>query len=213
MDRTRCIDVFTENRADWMYQFSCQRRQSPYGSYFHFDCTPEEEKEIRRNSFLSHVRYRTYDRRWDRSDNYRQTFFRTSHGPYRCRYCGRYLNTKYLQVDHLVPVAKTRKGGAARAVLEMRGISNVNDPRNLVPSCSKCNRKKGDHMGMWLIRGIMGKYSWFPKFYRIAKLATFLIALLLAVFASRHTVWIPMPSPEKAEYSGAVIELFRIKGW
>lgn len=192
MEKNRCIDVFTENHASWMDAFSHKKMQSPYGIYFHFDCTPEEEKQIRRKAYSKHLRFRSYDRRWNRSDNYRQIFFRNTKGPYRCRYCGRYLNVKYLQVDHLVPVAKTRKGGTARLFLELRGITNVNDPRNLVPACSRCNRKKGDKMGLWLLRGLMGKYSWFPGFYRIVCIAFLIAVFLLAVLAARHITLIPM---------------------
>ena len=38
------------------------------------------------------------------------------------------------------------------------GISDINDVKNLVPSCEKCNSKKGSKMGLWLIRGDIGKH-------------------------------------------------------
>ena len=63
-----------------------------------------------------------------------------------------------MEVDHLIPVAKVKKSGFVRFLLRMHGIQNVNDKRNLVASCHRCNERKRDKMGVWYIRGRLGKY-------------------------------------------------------
>ena len=105
----------------------------------------------------------------------------SSKGILYCRYCGRRLSRKYLQVDHIVPVSRTKKGGISRFLLEIRGIRNVNDIRNLAPSCGKCNRKKADHLGIWYIRGMLGKYRWYRPAEKIAAAASAAAVLYIAV--------------------------------
>ncbi len=116
---------------------------------------------------------------WERSYNYRDVFFQSYDPPYRCRYCNRKLAKKYLTVDHIVPVAGTRKSFLARWILKSRGIKTVNDPRNLCASCRRCNASKGAKMGLWLIRGWLGQYrAYWITLYLLA-IGAFLAALTL----------------------------------
>lgn len=67
-----------------------------------------------------------------RSDNYRAEYFRKNPGLFGkihfCYYCGKPLTKKYVEVDHILPVSKSR----------------VNSTFNLAASCRKCNRSKSD---------------------------------------------------------------------
>ena len=85
-----------------------------------------------------------------------------------------------MEVDHLIPVARAKKGGFARQMLKEEGIANVNDVRNLVPSCRRCNRRKGTKMGVWYIRGILGKYPVYWKIILMSKI--FLVVIIFILF-------------------------------
>lgn len=77
-------------------------------------------------------------------------------GKLRCRYCGRRLSREAAEADHVIPVAKAKRSRFYRALLSLRGITNVNDPRNIVPACHSCNSRKGDKTGIWLIKAVLG---------------------------------------------------------
>ena len=109
------------------------------------------------------IRYKKYRKEWDRSSDYRKKFLSVYPGPFRCVYCNRIVQTENMQVDHLIPVNKIKTSSSARLLLKMCHIDNVNDIKNLVPSCAKCNLRKADKMGLWFWRGKLGKYKtyWF----------------------------------------------------
>lgn len=73
----------------------------------------------------------------------------------RCAYCGKELEYKDMQVDHLVPkyafeylereIERKGKPEKLREEFEQRyGIDclSMDDPRNLMPSCRSCNHYK-----------------------------------------------------------------------
>lgn len=99
-----------------------------------------------------------------RSGNYRKQFF-TKVRPfvgdyYFCVYCGRLLHRKDVTVDHLYPVGKVRKLPRLQRKLRKQGILSVNDVKNLVPACEKCNAHKAAKMGLWIIRGKLGRHPY-----------------------------------------------------
>lgn len=105
-----------------------------------------------------------------RSSNYRSKFFK-SHSPilghfYICVYCGRILTKSNTAVDHLYPVSSTEKSISMQRKLKRHGYSSVNDERNLVPSCRRCNLRKGSKTGLWTLRGKLGTYTilWFTRY-------------------------------------------------
>jgi len=65
-----------------------------------------------------------------------------------CAYCGKLLEYKQMQVDHLIPKARWSKKrscfvfGNKQIFTEFK----VNDIENLMPSCVKCNKFKGSMM-------------------------------------------------------------------
>ena len=123
-----------------------------------------EEGQIRKIEKICRRRHyeirRIYPENLGRSDNYRRKFLNANQRPfggYRCRYCHRRLSEKEMTVDHIYPVylAKTGKN----LWMRIAGIEDVNDVRNLAPACRRCNLKKGSKAGIWLIRGILGRYQ------------------------------------------------------
>lgn len=42
--------------------------------------------------------------------------------------------------------------------MKIKGIHNINDVKNLISSCSKCNSRKSDKMGLWIIKGEIGRH-------------------------------------------------------
>lgn len=81
----------------------------------------------------------------ERSATYRADFFRHNKGVaglYFCMYCGKPLLKKWVEVDHIKPIAK---GGS-------------NHHSNLGASCRKCNRSKSDKYNLsYAVRGHGGK--------------------------------------------------------
>ena len=58
-----------------------------------------------------------------------------------CAYCGRNIEYKDMQVDHVIPQRRaTAKAGRGRVPLEV-----VEDPSNLICSCRSCNHYKRAH--------------------------------------------------------------------
>lgn len=161
-----CVDLYTDYPRAWMV--GAKKTENQYGVYYTMTIQKDQLKEILRLARVSRVRARWYEERWARSSTYRNDFFREASPPYYCRYCHRLLSKKYMVIDHIVPVGQTKKSSYARSLLTIRGIQDVNDIRNLAPSCSKCNRRKSDKMGVWVLRGWFGDKMWFRVMYPVA---------------------------------------------
>ena len=104
-----------------------------------------------------------------RSTGYRKAFERHARPAignlYFCAYCGRLLLPDDVTVDHLYPVSRVRRDMKLQKKLARRGITDVNDMANLVPSCARCNAAKGDSIGLWILRGRLGRHPtvWFLR--------------------------------------------------
>ena len=61
----------------------------------------------------------------------------------RCAFCGKELEYKDMQVDHLTPktIAHLYGNEKVRKYMEMNG-DNINSFENLMPSCRRCNHYK-----------------------------------------------------------------------
>ncbi len=140
-------------------------RKSHGMQYFQRHIEDHNKTEIKKIvKFCQHrlLRYSLYDDSMERSSTYRYRFFRERRGIlgshiYMCAYCGRLMRIPETKVDHIIPVYKAGHSKFYRRMLTVRGIQNVNDVRNLAPSCNACNSKKSSHGGIWVIRGILGK--------------------------------------------------------
>lgn len=122
-----------------------------------------------------------FDEKTTRSSGYRRyADGKGIAGFYVCAYCGRI--TRHPTVDHIMPVNavyKDAKRERNRKILRLlMRTDNVNDPANLCIACRRCNSRKGKKMGLWTVRGMLGKRKWFV-FLRLA----FRLALVAAAAA------------------------------
>lgn len=60
-------------------------------------------------------------------------------------------------MDHIISVHKAKTTFVAKFLMWLLCIKDVNDPRNLVASCSRCNRRKGSMGNGWLIAAVIGR--------------------------------------------------------
>lgn len=99
--------------------------------------------------------------RFERGKRYRATFFKTHYGFfhkwYFCAYCGKLIPRKKVEVDHWIPVGKARRTAFAKFLMYINGIFTINDTKNLLASCSRCNSEKSDKMKVWLFKGWLGR--------------------------------------------------------
>ena len=97
-----------------------------------------------------------------RGNGYRRNFF-MAYKPvignyYVCAYCGKLVHKDRLTIDHLYPVGRVKRSAVLQKKLMKLGYESVNDVRNLVPSCDRCNYKKAARMGIWIIKGKIGRH-------------------------------------------------------
>lgn len=117
--------------------------------------------------------------KYERDNSYRERFIESHpprNGKYRCVYCGKRISKDDMQVDHVIAVGRVKKNWLYRLCVP----NGVNDLSNLVPSCSKCNNKKGSKGGLWAIRG---------HFWKIA-LPIYITLKTLIIFAIFSTCFI-----------------------
>lgn len=127
--------------------------------------------------------------KYQRSTDYRRQFLRHNKGIFGggnffCSYCGKILTPQKMTVDHLIPINKVKKIGIARLIMKIRGIHNINDVNNLIPSCNRCNSRKSDKMGFWIIRGDVGKHYW----YWILKRSLILAVAIVLIYTYRDNI-------------------------
>lgn len=164
------VDIYTtsksrKNPCKAFRRFPAVRRMG--GSLYRIQAQECQLRKIRRICRRRHYRLGTvYPESLGRSDTYRREFLRNTvrpRGGYRCRYCHRRLSDERLVVDHIYPVCLAKSGRSI--YLRLTGIDDINDVRNLAPSCQRCNMRKGGKTGLWLVRAVLGKYRlyWFIR--------------------------------------------------
>ena len=163
-----------------MRKFNCKEVEGPYGLYYRVKTDYKTARRIKKKADFRKIKCRYYNKKWSRSDDYRKKFFEAYNPPFRCRYCNKALEEHELTVDHIVPVYQAKTNQKARNWLMIQGLQDVNDVNNLVPSCYKCNQRKGSKMGIWVLRGILGKYPWYWKVKKI--MYAVLIAITIYLF-------------------------------
>lgn len=146
--------------------FSNPKRCENSKKKVHYEVEASSIKELRHIFWLCRkcfISYTYYNKKYARSSDYRTNFLHENEGPFRCRYCNKKLKgtrkSNKLEVDHLIPVDAAKKSQKAQRMLKKNGCSSVNDIKNLVPACKRCNRKKSNQMGLWYYRGLLGKYK------------------------------------------------------
>ncbi len=154
------------------------------------------------------MRYTLTDDSMERSSNYRRHFFMEHHGVfgtgiYLCAYCGKPLTKRHVCVDHIIPVHLAGSSPKYRRMLAVRGINNVNDTRNLAPSCERCNTKKSDKAGLWIMRGYIGRL-WLVMLLRNLLLLALGGALLYGFYRLLHEYAVPYVLPPVMDFFGSL---------
>lgn len=126
------------------------------------DCYSDKLREIKRFCRRRFLRCMMIDDNMERSTHYRSDYLKKHRGVfgtglYFCAYCHSPVRKSKMTVDHIVSVYNARTNIKYRNLLERLGIQNVNAPRNLTASCSKCNARKSSDGGFWIIRGFFGR--------------------------------------------------------
>ncbi len=116
----------------------------------------------------------------ERSKDYRDCFFESGQSTflkdkYFCSYCGRLLSKEQVCVDHLISVKKGQVSFIYDSIIERLGFESINDVKNLVPACRRCNSRKGAKGGSWVLRGLVGR---FPAFWLVFRSAMFVLVIL-----------------------------------
>ena len=125
------------------------------------DCSSSEGKKYARFCRRRGLNFTIEDPKYTRSTDYRQSFFKErpyDRGrKYRCVYCGKLLKKSQVEVDHVIPVDKAANYNKYKRLLRLSGCKTINDVKNLSASCRKCNRRKSNKAGYWIIRGFLGR--------------------------------------------------------
>lgn len=172
----------TYNHRNYLVAKGLKFNKRSYGKSFYSKRINDEEKEelveyCKRNR----LRYLIIEECHVRDLHYRKEFLQTKNREWTlCAYCGLPVRTKSITVDHIVPVDKVKKSNYAKWVLKLLHIGNVNDIKNLAGACKKCNSSKGTKMGLWILRGFIGKSTaiWIVRW--IIRLAIILLCIMAA---------------------------------
>lgn len=125
----------------------------------------------------------------ERSADYRRMFFESGRtkafkNKYFCAYCGKVLSEDKVCVDHLISVKKTQTVLFYFNLIDKLGFDSVNDVRNLVPACRRCNARKGAKGRLWVLRGLIGQFPVFWAVFRgVEIILAFCFFVLLLYFS------------------------------
>lgn len=181
------LKIYKNNKTYLIEKTLLREGARDYGRYYTIQYNEKPKRLIKRLDRYG-IYYRWYRSEYERAGNYRQVFFERTKGPYRCRYCHRRLKKAYMQIDHIVPVAAVQRSAYARFLLHLEGAENVNSIRNLAPACKKCNKKKLDKMGLWILRGWLGKYE---AYWVIRRIVIVLLIVLLCIVSLALLSFVP----------------------
>lgn len=132
------------------------------------------------------VKIKIIDSRYNRDNQYRNTYFSQFHGGlfglYRCAYCGKLLRKKDVTIDHIVPVSRAGDSYLCKIFLKYVGVDNVNSVKNLTASCSKCNSRKGNKVNfIYFLRGYSGRTSLGITIRRVFELISVVFLIGIAI--------------------------------
>ncbi|HAG66010.1 MAG TPA: hypothetical protein DCL51_09785 [Ruthenibacterium lactatiformans] len=96
-----------------------------------------------------------------RSEDYRTRYIADHPGWrkkwYMCPYCGRFVTRDKMQVDHIISIDLANRQPLYRWLVPKEGI---NSEKNLTAACEKCNLKKSNRGGWWIVRAKLG-HGWY----------------------------------------------------
>lgn len=184
---TECIKVYSRRRIPWRIKRKLRNKFG--GTYLpserKFSCPYENLTGVIKFCKRHNLIYKVENEFSVRSTDYRDTFFKTKAPTignfYFCSYCGRLVHKDNLTVDHLYPVDKAQKNIRLQKHLQRKGLSSINDIKNLVPACASCNSKKRAKMGLWVVKGEIGRIQklWYVR--HLIRIAVILTLLKIAI--------------------------------
>ncbi len=164
----------------WWNRYACVKRTGSRILYEKKDCSRREKKRMQRYCRKKGIPFEAVPTQYTRSSNYRSQFFAhhpSATGKYRCAYCGKKQPKEKITIDHIFPVHCMEEYPAVRRRAALLGIHGSNDLRNLCTACRACNQKKEAKMGMWIVKGFLGKQPWYWPLRRLVVFAA--VAYLL----------------------------------
>lgn len=168
------VEIFTKQGQRFPSKKLCGFKKAPNGAYCAAMSKREAVKALKKAEKLG-LRGRYYEEKYDRNTTYRQTFIKKNpprDGFYQCVYCGRLLRPNDMEVDHVIPVSKAKSSKKAIRLLHKKGVNN---PANLVPSCHRCNMRKGTSISLWWrYRAKVGRH----RAYWAARMLVILLAVV-----------------------------------
>ena len=121
--------------------------------------------KIKRYCEDEHLKFKLSNSLGNRNSDCRRIFFKNVKPQvlgkyYICAYCGKLRTKDNITVDHIYPVKKSADSIKYQNKMRRRGIDNINDPKNLIAACRKCNLKKSSSTGVWIIKAKLGRYKY-----------------------------------------------------
>ena len=150
--------------------FKYSPKPSPH---WYKEANEEEIEEIRQWAFKRRLAF-IYSKN-ERNDRYRERFFKYNKGfskkeLYLCSYCGKVLGKDKVSVDHLISINKAQTSWFYVKLMKKLGYKSINDKKNLVPACKRCNSRKGPKAGLWALKGFIGRYTIYWLIIRIVEI-------------------------------------------
>lgn len=120
-----------------------------------------------------------------RSEDYRTRYIADHPGWrkkwYMCPYCGRFVTRDKMQVDHIISIDLANRQPLYRWLVPKEGI---NSEKNLTAACEKCNLKKSNRGGWWIVRAKLG-HGWYAVMWVL--LALLAVGTLTAILCGALT--------------------------
>lgn len=114
-----------------------------------------------------------------RSEDYRSRYIAAHPGWrgkwYMCPYCGRFVIRERMQVDHIISIDLANRQWLYRHLTPKDGI---NSEWNLTAACEKCNLRKSNKGGWWIIRAKVGR-GWYALVWCLLALMTACLAICI----------------------------------
>ena len=143
---------------------------------------------IKKYCSIHKYRFRIENNLGRRGSDYRRRYFIMNKPVFRdkyiCVYCGKLLKKDDVTIDHLYPIGKASKSISYQKKLNRRGLKNINDGKNLVSACYKCNALKGTDTGIWILKGKIGLIYplWIVRYF-------FRLVIIVSAFVMLWWLW------------------------
>ena len=154
----------------WWKKYTCIKRANGRVYYEKKECSRREKNHMQRFSRRKGLTFEAVPTQYTRSNSYRSQFFAchpSATGKYRCAYCGKKKPKDKITIDHIFPVHCMEKYPAVRRRAALFGIHGSNDMKNLCTAGMRFNQKKEAKMGIWILKGFLGKQPWYWPLRRI----------------------------------------------